>query len=98
MIGKGRFFQPTLLADCTHEMDVIMKESFGPILPVVRVSSDEEGIQVRVITCLSNLFDSCTRARNYDFHGVFAKKSWIIQSVILRSEKGGIRPPPYSSK
>jgi len=42
--GRGRFFAPTLLADCTHDMDVMVEESFGPILPVTRVESDEEAV------------------------------------------------------
>lgn len=43
--GKGRFFQPTLLRDVTHAMDLFKKESFGPILPVSPVSSDDEALQ-----------------------------------------------------
>lgn len=43
--GKGRFFPPTLLANCTHEMEVMMEESFGPILPVMAVDSEEEAIE-----------------------------------------------------
>jgi len=42
--GKGRFFEPTLLADCNHDMEIVMEESFGPVLPVVKVSSDEEAV------------------------------------------------------
>jgi acyl-CoA reductase-like NAD-dependent aldehyde dehydrogenase len=44
--GKGRFFAPTLLVDCTHEMSVMRDESFGPIMAVQRVSSDEEAVQL----------------------------------------------------
>lgn len=43
--GQGRFFQPTLLRDVTHAMDLFKKESFGPILPVSVVSSDDEALQ-----------------------------------------------------
>jgi len=42
--GRGRFFEATLLADCTQSMRVFRGETFGPILPVARVSSDEEAI------------------------------------------------------
>jgi acyl-CoA reductase-like NAD-dependent aldehyde dehydrogenase len=42
--GKGRFFEPTLLVDTTAAMDVMRVESFGPILPVVRVGSDDEAL------------------------------------------------------
>ncbi len=42
--GKGRFFEPTLLRDVTHAMELFQKESFGPILPVAKVGSDEEAL------------------------------------------------------
>jgi len=44
--GKGRFFQPTLLADCTPRMRVVSEESFGPILAVASVRDDAEAIRL----------------------------------------------------
>jgi acyl-CoA reductase-like NAD-dependent aldehyde dehydrogenase len=43
--GKGRFFEATLLADCTQEMALFQRESFGPIVAIARVSSDEEALK-----------------------------------------------------
>lgn len=42
--GKGRFFEPTLLVDATPDLDVMRVETFGPVLPIVRVRSDEEAL------------------------------------------------------
>jgi len=42
--GKGRFFEATLVADVTQEMDLFRRESFGPILAVAPVDSDEEAL------------------------------------------------------
>ena len=42
--GKGRFFAPALLADCTHGMDVMRDESFGPIVAVAPVDGDDEAV------------------------------------------------------
>ena len=42
--GKGRFFEATLVADCDHSMKLFQGESFGPILPVMVVGSDEEAL------------------------------------------------------
>lgn len=44
--GPGQFFQPTVLADCNHQMTVMTEEIFGPIVPMMRVSSDEEAIRL----------------------------------------------------
>jgi acyl-CoA reductase-like NAD-dependent aldehyde dehydrogenase len=42
--GPGQFFEPTVLASCTSEMTVMNEEIFGPIVPIQRVESDDEGV------------------------------------------------------
>jgi acyl-CoA reductase-like NAD-dependent aldehyde dehydrogenase len=42
--GRGRFFEATLLADCDHSMMLFRQESFGPIVAVMPVDSDEEAL------------------------------------------------------
>lgn len=44
--STGRFFAPTVLADCDHTMDIMTVESFGPVLGVTKVSTDEEAIRL----------------------------------------------------
>ncbi len=44
--GKGQFFSPTLLIDCTPEMRVMQEEIFGPIVPMMRVESDAQAISI----------------------------------------------------
>jgi acyl-CoA reductase-like NAD-dependent aldehyde dehydrogenase len=41
---KGRFFEATLVADVKQEMALFRRESFGPILAVAPVESDEEAL------------------------------------------------------
>ncbi|HKT49490.1 MAG TPA: succinic semialdehyde dehydrogenase [Candidatus Angelobacter sp.] len=38
------FFQPTILADVTHDMDLMREETFGPVLPVCSFSSEDEAV------------------------------------------------------
>ena len=40
------FYSPTVLADVTHEMLVMRKETFGPVLPVMAFHSDAEAIRL----------------------------------------------------
>ena len=40
----GTFFQPTILVDVTPAMDVSHEETFGPLAPLYRFGSDDEGI------------------------------------------------------
>lgn len=42
----GNYVSPTLLVNVTHDMDVMNDETFGPIIPVMRVGNDEEAIRL----------------------------------------------------
>ncbi|MDE1179700.1 NAD-dependent succinate-semialdehyde dehydrogenase [Paraburkholderia sp.] len=44
-LGHG-FFEPTVLADVTSDMKVARDETFGPLAPLFRFSSDEEVIRL----------------------------------------------------
>ena len=40
------YWQATVLTGVTEEMDVAREETFGPVVPVTRISSDEEALQI----------------------------------------------------
>lgn len=42
----GQFYEPTVLADCDHSMAVVREETFGPVMTILRVSSEEEAIRL----------------------------------------------------
>ena len=42
--GPGYYYQPTVLTEVTADMDVMQEESFGPIIGIQKVSSDEEAL------------------------------------------------------
>ena len=44
--GPGQFFQPTVLSGCDHTMTVMKEEIFGPIVPVMKVASEEEAVRL----------------------------------------------------
>jgi acyl-CoA reductase-like NAD-dependent aldehyde dehydrogenase len=41
---KGYYFEPTVLANVNHSMEVMKDESFGPIIGIMKVKNDEEAI------------------------------------------------------
>ncbi len=43
-LGKGWFVDPTILTNCTPEMSIFHNESFGPVMPICKVSSLAEAI------------------------------------------------------
>lgn len=44
--GKGYYFEPTVLSNVDHTMAVMRDESFGPIIGIQKVKSDEEAIRL----------------------------------------------------
>lgn len=43
-LGKGFHYQPTVLAGCTGDMEIMRKEIFGPVLPIQVVEDLDEAI------------------------------------------------------
>ncbi len=43
---EGLFYEPTVLTDVTHDMLIMREETFGPILPIMRVESEDEAMRL----------------------------------------------------
>ena len=43
--GKGYFFEPTVLVNVNHQMDIMREESFGPVIGIMLVQNDQEAIE-----------------------------------------------------
>ena len=44
--SKGRFFEPTVLVDVDHSMKIMQDETFGPVLPIMKVSDADEAVRL----------------------------------------------------
>jgi acyl-CoA reductase-like NAD-dependent aldehyde dehydrogenase len=44
--GPGYYFQPTVLVEVDHSMSVMMQESFGPVIGIMPVDSEDEAIRL----------------------------------------------------
>ncbi len=42
---KGHWFEPTILTEVTQDMTIVHKESFGPILPVIKFQTFDEAMK-----------------------------------------------------
>lgn len=42
--GTGYFFQPTVVVNVNHEMQIMKEESFGPVIGIMKVKNDKEAI------------------------------------------------------
>jgi lactaldehyde dehydrogenase / glycolaldehyde dehydrogenase len=44
-LGEGWFYEPTVLANCRQEMEIVQKEIFGPVVPVVTIEDLDQAIE-----------------------------------------------------
>ena len=42
----GPFYEPTVLANVDHEMEVMRDETFGPVLPIMTFKTDDEAVRL----------------------------------------------------
>ena len=42
----GNYVKPTMLTDVSHDMMVMNEETFGPVIPIMKVGNDEEAIRL----------------------------------------------------
>jgi len=43
---EGHFFEPTLITGVTPEMTIYKEETFGPVLPIIRVKDEQEAMRL----------------------------------------------------
>lgn len=44
--AEGNYVKPTLLTNVSHNMSIMRDETFGPVIPVMKVSSDDKAIEL----------------------------------------------------
>lgn len=43
---NGYYFEPTVITDANHDMQIMTEESFGPVIGIQKVSSDDEALEL----------------------------------------------------
>ena len=44
--GPGRFYEPTVLTGVDHSMEIMTEETFGPTIPIMKVSDADEALRL----------------------------------------------------
>jgi len=44
LVSEASFFEPTVFIDVNHDMELMIEETFGPLIGIQKVSSDEEAV------------------------------------------------------
>jgi acyl-CoA reductase-like NAD-dependent aldehyde dehydrogenase len=42
----GRFYEPTVVVDVDHSMELMREETFGPVIPIMKIHDAEEGVRL----------------------------------------------------
>ena len=45
-VGSSFFFEPTILTNVNHTMSIMMDETFGPVIPVMKFKTEDEVLQL----------------------------------------------------
>lgn len=79
-LRKGYFFQPTLLTDVNHSMQVMRDETFGPVCPITTYKDFDEAIDLAndsIYGLGANLYTNDAKKAKRFFEGVQAGTIWI---------------------
>ena len=44
--GPGNWYEPTVMVDVNHDMDIMREESFGPVIGIQKVRDDDEAVRL----------------------------------------------------
>ena len=47
----GRYFEPTVITNVNHSMKIMTEETFGPVLPIMRVRDGDEALRLANDSC-----------------------------------------------
>ncbi len=62
--GKGFYYEPTVITGCTHDMQIMREEIFGPVLPITTFKTLDEAIE-KANDCIYGLTSSIY-TQNFD--------------------------------
>jgi acyl-CoA reductase-like NAD-dependent aldehyde dehydrogenase len=74
----GLYFEPTILSECSTDMLCMQEETFGPLLPVCKVTSIEEAV------CKINESKYGLRA------SVWSEDNTVIDTFVQKVDTGGV--------
>ena len=76
--GPGQWFEPAVLSNVNHSMDLMREESFGPVIGIQKVSSDDEAV-----TLMNDTRYGLTA-------GVFTKDEAVAHALLSRINAGTV--------
>jgi acyl-CoA reductase-like NAD-dependent aldehyde dehydrogenase len=101
----GLYYEPTVLVDVTHGMSVMRDETFGPVLPIIKVSDAEEAL--RLANDSRYGLDACIFTRDREkarqmadrlIAGTVCINDGLVNYIIPDTPMGGVRESGFSRR
>ena len=89
--NRGYFCNPTILTDCTPDMEIMNNESFGPVMPICRVGSFDEALGLANNSKYglgSFLFSNDLAETMRAINELEAGMTWINATALLDNDAG----------
>ena len=89
--NRGYFCNPTILTDCTPDMEIMNNESFGPVMPICRVGSFDEALGLANNSKYglgSYLFSNDLAETMRAINELEAGMTWINATALLDNDAG----------
>jgi len=101
----GLYYEPTVLVDVNHDMTVIQEETFGPVLPIIKVRDAEEAL--RLANDSRYGLDACVFTRDKEKARQMAEKllagtvcinDGLVNYIIPDTHMGGVKYSGFSRR
>jgi acyl-CoA reductase-like NAD-dependent aldehyde dehydrogenase len=102
---SGWYYEPTVLVDVNHEMAIATEETFGPVIPIMKVRDVEEAI--RLANDSSYGLDACIFTRDKQralqlaerLHaGTVCINDGLVNYIIPDTPMGGVKDSGFSRR
>ena len=113
-LGGGTWMRPTVLTNVSHDMDIMVDETFGPVIPVMAFSSDDEAVTLANDTSFGlsgaviggSIEEALPLAEQIDAGAISVQDTTLTGAILRDAEKtsfnlsgmGGSRMGPASIK
>ena len=102
---SGLYYEPTVLVDVNHDMTIIQEETFGPVLPIIKVRDAEEAL--RLANDSRYGLDACVFTRDKEkarqmadklFAGTVCINDGLVNYIIPDTPMGGVKDSGFSRR
>lgn len=102
---SGLYYEPTVLVDVNHDMSIMREETFGPVLPIMKVRDGEEAL--RLANDSRYGLDACIFTRDKEkarqmseklLAGTVCINDGLVNYIIPDTSMGGVKESGFSRR